>query len=219
MLILLEDFKDYLIDRGYKGSTPQSYPRRIRKFFESGYSINDLIGAIDRLIDNYSHGGQCYDSKDHGNTVAALKRFKEYLCHIGKLSDGIESRDELHIKYEKGWSSFVRKDKYVSSYTISNDEIKISYKKGFVDDGVVVKKFSESEYNELIAIMTKYKNHLSNGGSAIKSFHGTEEAYSYSYGSRSASCCGNLFEDEKSSANAAAANIAFADWIKKYLKV
>lgn len=62
-----------------KVSSVRIYLGKIRRFFESGYTVSDLCGAIDRLIEDYSHGGTKYDSRDHGQTQGALNQVRKMI--------------------------------------------------------------------------------------------------------------------------------------------
>ena len=108
--MLIADYGGFLREEGYPETTVRLYSGRLRRFLNNGYSEADLLGSVDQLICQYSKGGVYYDPKDHGNTVAALKKLKEYT-----LKPYIE---DFSIIYEKGYSSFARKDEHVTFYKI-----------------------------------------------------------------------------------------------------
>lgn len=75
----IEEYEDYLRKQGYAESSTTMYSRRIKRLFKEGYSVDDLIGSLDKLINDYSNGGSKFDPKDHNNTSSALKRVADYL--------------------------------------------------------------------------------------------------------------------------------------------
>ena len=57
-------------------STIDAYLQRVKKLLKSGYSVSDLCGGVDQLIEEYSPSGNKYDKNDHGTTKAALKKVR-----------------------------------------------------------------------------------------------------------------------------------------------
>lgn len=186
--MLIARYGDFLREEGYPETTVRFYSGRLRRFLKNGYSEADLLGSVDQLIRQYSKGGVYYDPKDRGNTVAALKKLKEYT-----LKPYIE---DFSITYEKGYSSFVRKDEYVSFYKIQNGKIEVEYSA----DRVVLRRetiaITKKKYYELIDIIIKGKNVLCSSNTAIKGFHGYDSTYSYYLDDKyNGNCCGYLFDD------------------------
>ena len=185
--MLIADYGDFLREEGYPETTVRFYSGRLRRFLKNGYSEADLLGSVDQLIPQYSKGGAYYDPKDR-NTVAALKKLKEYT-----LKPYIE---DFFIIYEKGYSSFVRKDEYVSSYKIQNGVIVVEYSA----DRMVLRRetiaITKKKYCELIDIIIKGKNVLCSSNTAIKGFHGYDSTYSYYLDDKyNGDYCRHLFED------------------------
>ena len=186
--MLIASYGDFLREEGYPENTVRMYSSRLRRFLNNGYSEADLLGSVDQLIRQYSKGGVCHDSKDHGNTVAALKKLKEYT-----LNPYIE---DFSIIYEKGYSSFVRKDEYVSSYKIQNGVIVVEYSADRMVSRRETIAITKKKYYELIDIIIKGKNVLCPSNTAIKGFHGYDSTYSYYLDDKyNGNCCRHLFDD------------------------
>lgn len=84
------DFKNWLIDNGYKEYTPSGLPSTVFDYVkrinfiinEEHYSSwEDVINNIDSLIDLYGeHGAKSeLGKKSHNSVISALRRFKEFL--------------------------------------------------------------------------------------------------------------------------------------------
>jgi hypothetical protein len=205
--MLIASYGDFLREEGYPESTVRMYSCRLRRFLNNGYSEADLLGSVDQLIRQYSKGGVYHDSKDHGNTVAALKKLKEYT-----LNPYIE---DFSIIYEKGYSSFVRKDEYVSSYKIQHGKIEVEYSA----DRMVLRRetiaITKKKYYELIDIIIKGKDVLCSSNTAIKGFHGYDSTHSYYLDDKyNGNCCRHLFDDTPKSTWA---NTQYQTWLSCYI--
>lgn len=85
---MLENFKHYLIQKGYseytpsgKPSTVYDYTKRINKICErERISIKQLADNIDVYIKKYDTLGseEEFGRKSHNAFISALKRFKEF---------------------------------------------------------------------------------------------------------------------------------------------
>ena len=203
--MLLKEYADYLGSVNVGKGTTRTYCRKLQKFLDNGYSENDLIGAVDKLISTHSKGGSDYDEKDSGNTAAALSKLKDYIQ--------APYIDNFFIAYEKGFSSTVLQKRYVSAYTITDGTITITYKTGHFPEKTVTKKISKVQYRNLIDIFIKYQDHLSKADTAISTVHGSGPAYRYVFGKCYGSNCAELFEGK----NAAHALSEYKAWIGKYI--
>ena len=83
---LIENYKRYLEGahksngKSYKASTIKEYCRALRLLLDGGYTERALCANVDKLIIDYSKDGVCYDPDDRGDTVAALKKLKDYFA-------------------------------------------------------------------------------------------------------------------------------------------
>ena len=59
--MLLKEYADYLENVKVSKGTIGTYCRKLQKFLDNGYSENDLIGAVDKLISTHSKGGSDYN--------------------------------------------------------------------------------------------------------------------------------------------------------------
>ncbi len=85
---MLENFKKYLIQKGYSEYTPSGNPstaydyvKRINKICErERISINQLADNIHNYVKKYDTGGseEDFGKKSHSAFINALKRFEEF---------------------------------------------------------------------------------------------------------------------------------------------
>lgn len=207
--MLLQDYRDFLKNCGRSENTVKIYTRKLQIFLDNGFSEADLIGAVDQLIMQYSKGGDRYDPKDHGYTVAALKQLKDFLR--------APYAENLLIAYEQGFHSFVPKNRYVSGYTIADGTITISYQKGFTPLKSVTKTIPKQYYGTLIDLIMRYEKLLSPSNTAIRTHHGNINTYRYEIHGRRESDCGSLFASEKQQTVAEQANQAYRNWLSRYI--
>jgi hypothetical protein len=81
---MLTGFVDYLDRNMYAEGTIKIYHNRILKVANNPLFSNE---HIDSIIERFSPGGTHFDSKDHRNTVCALKLYKDYICRmVGKIA-------------------------------------------------------------------------------------------------------------------------------------
>lgn len=185
--MLLKKYADYLRGLGRSEGTIRTYCRKLQKFLDQGYSENDLLGGVDQLILSYSKGGNYYDPNDSGNTLAALKRLKDYIRE--------PYMEGFFVAYEKGYSSFVPMNRYVSAYTISDGTIEIVYKNGFHGTKTVNKTIPKTHYDRLIDIFIKYQKDLSDSDTAMNTVHGYQDSYRYVFGGSYGANCAGLFDN------------------------
>lgn len=96
------------------------YVQKIKKLLKSGYSVSDLCGGIDQLIEDYSPLGEKYDKKDHGNTKSALSKVRNMI-----KGDMLSS---FSMSYERGFSvAFPRRDMHITKYEINNEKIVLTF--------------------------------------------------------------------------------------------
>ena len=86
---MLDDFKQFLLNQGYRGhtktgkpSTVFDYIKRIEKIcLREDITVNVLSKEIDYYVDLYGPKGleSEFGKKSHGAFIAALKKFKEFL--------------------------------------------------------------------------------------------------------------------------------------------
>ena len=101
-----------------KKSSINTYLRKIRKMLEEDYSVSDLCGGIDRLIEDHSRGGNKFDERDHGKTKAALSQVRNMIK--GNIISS------LYISYNKGYCVWERKDEHITEYCITDEKILFS---------------------------------------------------------------------------------------------
>lgn len=147
--MLVIDYKNYLLQRGYSESVAKFYSNKLNKFLKTGYSENDLIGAAFQLFVDYSRGGRFFDVNDHSNTSNALKHLNEYI-----LQDYLEN---FEIKYVKNRQVFDDTDKHIIQYTIKNKKILILYS----DCSKEIKNINDTNYLNLVYLTKNYYNYLS----------------------------------------------------------
>lgn len=205
--MLLESYKKYLLEIGVPKSSVSTYTSRIRRFFREGFSENDLLGAVEQLIAQYSRGGAKYSPSDHGNTRAALLRLKDFKMY--------EYVRYFSLSYERGFMSFVPKDEYLYSYGIKNFEIHRVYKEGFIVKRMDVKPLSKQDFYSLIEIFIANRRYLSLSDTVASTVHGDIMSYSYSLTDRLfATRCKRPFDGDEM------ADIAMEElytWLKKHL--
>ena len=77
--MLIQEYANYLIREGLSERSARIYTRKIQDLLSQGYNEETICNAIEEFIYMYSRGGKCYDPKDHGNTLSALKRLRNML--------------------------------------------------------------------------------------------------------------------------------------------
>ena len=204
-------FNDYLADSDLSPASIAIYERVIEGFFERGFSVDDLKGAIDRLIEDYSRGGEHYDPKDHGNTVAALKKARDFFRR--------DVDRHFLIMLNGCYQSFFPVGKYVYSYYITNGVVGITYGKGPLPGDKVTKKLSRKYEDEIFHLLYRYKHLLSKETKPINTFHGPLSHYSYEFLSKKCDSCSKIFTgDDFYLHEAEEANAKLAAIIKKLVK-
>lgn len=168
---MLENFKNYLIQRGYKEysevgnhSTVYDYGQRIVRVCEKeGISINLLADHIGRYVEKYDNFGSEaeYGKKSSSSVINALKRFEEF-SKIQKSDNNLTLKRNIHFMEDifKLWLSLNKETKakkedlaeILKRYESAKNKIKnqissdhyISYK-------TIEKEFDDAskEYDEL----------------------------------------------------------------------
>jgi hypothetical protein len=141
--IFLSELKNYIKEKAkLKQSSVNTYLRKIKKILESGHTVSDLCGGVDRLLEDYSRGGNKYDEYDHGNTKAALNQVRKMI-----KGDVISS---LYISYQEGHSVWSRKNEHVTEYCIKDEKIAFSFNTGRKK---IIHKISPTNIAKLIYIL------------------------------------------------------------------
>lgn len=178
-----------------KTSSINIYLGKIRRFLESGYSVADLCGAIDRLIEDYSRGGVTYDEKDHGNIKSALNQVRKMIK--GDIISG------LYVSYKKGSCVWARKDEHIIRYYIKNEKIAITLnsgkslvrKIGPVNIGKLIYILQEAD--ELGLLRDEYLEQFQKFPSLIDT--PSPDTYEYNIGNSSGKSFGSLLTDSTDS--------------------
>ena len=86
---ILENYRDYLVEKGYSYLTPQGkpstatdYSKRVKRIVErENISITHLSNNIDFYIEDYGPTGNNseYGKLSRSTPINALRRFKEFL--------------------------------------------------------------------------------------------------------------------------------------------
>ena len=86
---ILENYRDYLIEKGYSDLTPQGkpstatdYSKRVKRIIErENISINQFSNNIDLYVEDYGPEGNNseYGKKSNNAYISALKQFKNFL--------------------------------------------------------------------------------------------------------------------------------------------
>ena len=204
--MLIENYKNYL-NGTLSPRTIDIYASKLQTFLNTGYSEDDLIGAVDILIKKHSAGGVNYNPKDSGNTVAALWKLKDYI-----LAPYVE---KFSLSYSEGNSSWVEQNRHVHAYTIADFAITIEYHTGHFPTRTVTRKLNKKQFYPLIDIFREYHSYLSPSDTAIKNVHGYEASYSYilddnHFGDH----CAELFKNTPSGKQGRA---KYEAWIAQYI--
>ena len=196
-----EDFLDELREF-LKSKTELSYSsidrylKKIERIINVEWSVGDLCGAIDTIIEDYGVGGRCYDANDSEKTRAALKKVRLFVRE--KMLDNF---GDLKIVYKKGWQSFIQVDKHVVEYEIDGDKITIKYNKHFAPIAKPeVKDIPTRDLDHLIYLLEKAikLNLLAVSNTAISTVHDKIQSYDYKFIGNSGTDCSSLFKDDNS---------------------
>ena len=188
----LKSYIDFLLSHGLKKRSAKTYAGKLRKFLKNGYSVADLCGGVERLIERHGRGGAEYNPKDHGNIYNALKWLLRFLQ--------VDLEQDIFISYQTGWSSFTPVNKHMVGYCISGKSITVQYNNGFSPAGGETKSISDSSYFRLIDIMKRYASCLADSHTLIKTHHGEICKYEYRFESYEGVECGYLFDDKSAMA-------------------
>lgn len=189
--LFLGELKIYIKEKAkLKQSSVNTYLRKIKKILEGGHTVSDLCGGVDRLLENYSHGGNKYDKDDHGNTRAALNQVRKMI-----KGDIISS---LYISYQEGHSVWSRKDEHVTEYCIKDEKIAVSFN---TSRKKIVRKISPTNIEKLIYILQEaekqmflcdqYLQQMTKSSLSVADTP-SPSTYEYTIGSNSGVCFGSL---------------------------
>lgn len=118
--VFLKEFDDFLRTKeNLSEKTIRTYESRIIHLLDFEYTVGDLCGGIDNLVESYGKNGNKYNKNDSGNTKAALNKVRKML-----KGNAISS---LYISYSKGLDVFQEKGKYVIAYTINKEKLTIQF--------------------------------------------------------------------------------------------
>ena len=184
----LSEYVEFLVSHGLRPNAAKVYASKLRRFLKSGYTVADLCGGVEWLIDRNGKGGADYDPKDHGNTYNALKWLLRFL--LGDLDPN------FFIDYRSGWTSFPRADKQMVGYRIFGKTIEVEYHAGFSAAGVEKKTISDVGFYRLIKMMRRHAGKLADSHTALKTHHGAAHSYQYRFEGREGIECGCLFSDD-----------------------
>ncbi len=207
--MLIQEYENYLIREGLSERSARIYTRKIQDLLSQGYNEETICNAIEEFIYMYSRGGKCYDPKDHGNTLSALKRLRNMLLE--------PYAENFFISYMHNNDMMCRYYEYVKSYEISNGQIQINYATGFdTPTKTVIKKIPANRYFALISLVKNYSYWLSASDTALKGFHGVAWSYSYNFVDKSGYECKSIFDGSEKDSTPELAMDAFREWMRPY---
>ena len=79
---MLNEFKNWLLNRNYKPSTALDYQGRIERLCRAeGYTLSHLVANISLILPEYEINGKksSYGKRSHTSVRQALRRFKMFL--------------------------------------------------------------------------------------------------------------------------------------------
>ena len=191
--LFLNELEKFMKERSkLKVSSIRVYLGKIRKLLTNEYSVSDLCGLVDRLIEDYSCGGNLYDKKDHGNTKGALNQVRNMIK--GDIISG------LYVSYKKGSCVWARKDEHIIRYRIKDEKIAITLNSG----KSLVRKIGPVNIGKLIYILQE-ANDRGFLNTYIDYFHPkpnafdapSADSYEYNIGGSRVVCSGKLLNDSK----------------------
>ncbi len=149
---------------------------------------SDLMGNID---------SQLWKRQDKAKIVKAVYEIED-LSHDDFFNDVETAQSgELFIHYQKGWSSFVPVNEYMTEYVIDNDTITVFYHVGFQKGRRAKKRLPAKDMQLLRAILNKAMKAgaLADSNTEIRTVHGPVCTYRYRYCGISGNHCGTLICD------------------------
>ena len=198
---------------GLAESTIGNYLWKIRSVLESGYSVADLCGGIDQLVEDYGRGGIKYKSADKGQTRAALGKVRKFIK--GELISTI------HIAYKESSNNVWQiKGKRVTEYLIENERIIFSSN---TTSQKTSKKISPVKVGELISILqeAKRKDYLENSymifrGENLLIDTPLPNEYEYNFDDVNGHCWGSIF-GEGNEPQRLALKKRYNDWLNQLI--
>ncbi len=162
--------------------TINTYLNKIRNILKNGYSVGDLCGAVDNLINDYSKDGIKYNPRDRRQTLSALKKVNLFV-----LKKMLDSLGEFIIARKSGWTSFPPQGKHLAEYVICNDIITLKYREGFGPISEVEAKVIPSKELKFLVNLIKTaqeKDLLADSNTACNTVHGKIMSYDYQINGR-----------------------------------
>lgn len=190
---------------------------------ELNQCIDEAIIYCDRKMEESTNDK---DKNRYRDCRAALKKYREILME-GLWRDREQRNcgdfdeawiDDLYIRYDKGWQSFVPVDEHVVGYCICGDQIYSGTNVGFGSGSTSAKKIARKHMVELIAILNEAYNYnlFADSNTCIKTVHGDICSYQYSYRGKSGAACSCLFKDNNGPASL---QMRYTDLINKLIKL
>ena len=212
--VFLNKLEDFMRSEGkLSASVMKTYLRKIRALLESGYSVGDLCGAIDQLIEDYGRGGIKYNSADKGQTRAALGKVRKFIK--GELISTIR------IAYKESSNNVWQvKGKRIIEYLIENERIIISLN---TTTKKTSKKISPVKMGELISVLqeAKQKDYLENScmifrGKNLLIDAPSPNEYEYNFDDVNGHCFGSIF-GEGNEPQRLALKKRYNDWLNQLI--
>ncbi len=107
-MYLEKRFEKYLIEQGYKKTTPSGHPSTVYAYIKSinniceweNITINSLADNIGRIVSEYDIGGakEEYGYKSHNTVINALKSFERFVEHFDLSISKNETEDSKEIE-------------------------------------------------------------------------------------------------------------------------
>ena len=191
----LREFVEYLRSVKHRGkplseaSIKMYVNRLLSKFLNESYSLDDLLGSLDRLIFAYSRDGELFDKKDHNNTLSALKHLRNFHLH------GILPK-YISISISSGYQSFAVNNNHGDHlvFQLENNWVLVPKKQ----------KISDYDYYKIQELIFNHIRYLSRNGTSIMTHHGPINYFNYVIGNsmndfnalRGSTCSGLFYSDD-----------------------
>jgi len=186
----LREMGDFMDGCGRRPKGTKVYLSKLRHLLESNYSVNDLCGAVDQLILDYSNGGRFYDPQDHNNTRSVLLQVRALLLQKLQAQMG-----PVRISWDKGWQSFRPVEPHMVGYCLEGAAVTARYSDVGHEE---TRELTVNQLQELMYILKKAKalGTFGHSNTAIRTAHGPICTYAYDYDGESGRDCCEVFTDE-----------------------
>lgn len=91
---LFEEFRQYLIEKGYKEKTPSGKPSTVEIYVNVvrkvilKEQIARIMDSIDEIVNRYDVGEKAETGhKNNNKIISALRAFRNYVCEMGYLPE------------------------------------------------------------------------------------------------------------------------------------